>query len=49
MRTPKHTNLGQIVGNLLLNEMKNKTTFEKKHYNKILKHYELFNPLPFIE
>lgn len=29
-RTPRRTNLGQIVDNLLLNKMKNKSTFETK-------------------
>lgn len=29
-RTPRRTNLGQIVDNLLLNKMKNKATFETK-------------------
>jgi len=30
MRIPRRTNLGQIVDNLLLNKMKNKSTFETK-------------------
>lgn len=30
-RTPRRTNLGQIVDNLLSNKMKNKATFERKY------------------